>query len=133
MQIQVQSYTQPEIDHQIVDIGPKKSTATETSSIPLIPRVVGVDSGQELTQGHRDNKVAFDFTGEKATSHVLRPNLPSGPIGIEGAYAHIVPCMGPQQQHSPHTLSPSSPQVSQQEQDQPEEQTDPRRHPYSFA
>jgi hypothetical protein len=136
MQIQIQSYTQPATEDQSIDIGRKISTiggVTEASSISLIPHIRGIDSGEDLTQEHGENKVGFDITDKKVTHHVPHPNSPSDPIAIEGTYAHIVPYLGPQQQYSPHTLSPSSPQVPRQEQDHPQEQTHPGRHPYSFA
>jgi hypothetical protein len=136
MQIQVQSYTQPTIGDQSIDIGPKISTTsgiTEASSISLIPHVVGIDRGDDFTQGNRDSKVGFGITSEKATRHVLRPNAPLVPIATEGTYVHTVPYLGPQQPYSPQTISPSSPQVPQQGQDHPGEQTHPRRHPYSLS
>jgi hypothetical protein len=136
MQIQVERYTtQPVRDDQTIDLTRKKSTAsglTDTSSITSLPPVVTSGGGDDFTRGYRESKVEFDFTGGKATRHVL-PTSSTGPNVVVGAPERLVPHLGYQEQHSQHPLSPPRPLVRQQEQEHSEDQAHPGRHPYSLA
>jgi hypothetical protein len=133
MQIQIERYTtQPVVDDHSVDLARKKSTAsglTDTSSFASIPPAVP-GGGDDSPRGYRESKVEFDFTGGRATRHVLPTNSPA-PNTIVGAQA--VPYLGYQEQHSYHPLSPPRPPVRQQEQEHPEGQAYPGSHPYSLA
>jgi hypothetical protein len=134
MQIHVERYTtQPARDGQSIDLTRKKSASglTDASSIVSIPPVATSGSGDDFARGYGESKVGFDFTGGKATRHVL-PTYSPGPNAVVGAPENLVPYQGYQEQYPLQTLSPPRPLVRQQEQEQTE-QTYPGRLPYSFA
>jgi hypothetical protein len=134
MQISVERYaTQPVRDGQSTDLPRKKSSSglTDTSSIASIPPIVTSGSGRDFARGYWESRVGFNFTGGKATRHVL-PTYSPGPNAVVGAPENLVPYQGSKAQYPLQALSPPRPLVRQQEQEQPE-QTYPRRLPHSFA
>jgi hypothetical protein len=101
MQIPVERYTtQPVRDGQSIDLPCKKTSSglTETSSIASISPIVTSGSGGDFAHGYGGSKVGFDFTGGKATRHVL-PTYSPGPNDVVGAPGNLAPYQGNKEQY----------------------------------